>query len=146
MKKFLLFSSLYCAVSIGQVTNQIDSLNAIINNPENDSVLCSAVYHKGEISEKSNPSMALQLFEKCLHLAESNNYNELELNSLNSLGRMCFNIGASDKACSYYRKVIEKTDQYQRFYDIKCKSLINLNPFQTFNQAFPTVSLASNTT
>ncbi len=136
MKKFLLFSSLYCAVSIGQVTNQIDSLNAIINNPENDSVLCSAVYHKGEISEKSNPSMALQLFEKCLHLAESNNYNELELNSLNSLGRMCFNIGASDKACSYYRKVIEKTDQYQRFYDIKCKSLINLGLVYYNNQEY----------
>ena len=92
MKKFLLFSSLYCAVSIGQVTNQIDSLNAIINNPENDSELCSAVYHKGAISEKSNPSMALQLFEKCLHLAESNNYNELELNSLNSLISLQSNI------------------------------------------------------
>lgn len=126
MKKFLLFFSLYCTVSIGQTTNQIDSLNAIINNPQSDSVLCSTIFQKGMIIQNSNPALALELFDKCLHLAEDNDYHELELNSLNNLGILCYNIGANDQACNYYKKVINRTNQYNSFYDNQNMALANL--------------------
>jgi serine phosphatase RsbU (regulator of sigma subunit) len=126
MKKFLLFFLLYCTVSISQTIDNIDSLNSIISNPGNDSILCSTIYQKGKIIKKSNPSMALELFKECLHLSEDNGYQKLEVMSLNHLGVLCYHIGASDQACTYYKEVIKRTHNYNNHYDINCNSLINL--------------------
>ena len=136
MKKFLLFFSLYSAVGFGQTTNQIDSLNAIINNPQNDSVLCSTLFQKALHLKNSNPSLGLELFEKCLHLAEDNDYKNLELNSLNNLGVLCYNVGANDQACNYYKKVIKRTNQYNRFYDFEFMALANLGTIYYGNKEY----------
>ena len=35
-------------------------------------------------------------------------------------------LGASDQACNYYKKVIKRTNQYNRFYDFEFMALANL--------------------
>ena len=121
MKHLFLFFSLQCAVALSQVST-IDSLELIINAPENDSVLCHAIFSKGRIMEKSNPTEALALYERSLHLAQNNEFQQLEVLSLNYLGVLCYNIGADDQACAYYKAVIERTNQYNDFLNVNSSS------------------------
>lgn len=136
MKQLLLFFSMYCAVALGQVSTPIDSLELIINAPENDSVLCHAMYLKGRIIEKSNPSEALELYEKSLHLSQKNEFQELEVLSLNYLGVLCYNIGADDQACAYYKEVIKRTQQYNNYFDVNCRALSNLGLIYHKNEEY----------
>lgn len=135
MKHLFLFFSLQCAVALSQVST-IDSLELIINAPENDSVLCHAIFSKGRIMEKSNPTEALALYERSLHLAQNNEFQQLEVLSLNYLGVLCYNIGADDQACAYYKAVIERTNQYNDFFDVNCKSLSNLGLIYHKNEEY----------
>lgn len=109
-----------------QTNSRLDSLNLIIDEPENDSILCQAIFSKGRIIDKSDPSEALNLFEQSLHLSQKKDLKELEVLSLNYLGVLCSNIGADDQACAYYKEVIERTNQYNDYYNIHCRALVNL--------------------
>ena len=126
MKLFTYICILFPLFICAQTDRKIDSLDQIIENTKIDSVKIDALFEKSNLIEETNPSMSLQICELGLELSRQFRYRGRELQFLNNLGVLCYNMGAEEPASNYYQEVIKLTEKYNNYYDIKCRSFSNL--------------------
>ena len=70
--------------------------------------------------------MSLEICEQGLELSRQFGYQGRELQFLNNLGVLCYNMGAEEPASNYYQEVIRLAEKHNNYYDIKCRSFSNL--------------------
>ena len=109
-----------------QSNKKIDSLDQIILNTKIDSVKIDALFEKSNILENSDPSESAKICEYGLELSRDSGYKRRELQFLNYLGILCYQMGADQAASNYYQEVINLSRKYGRHFDLNSYALSNL--------------------